>query len=327
MKKTYKWGIIGTGTISNLFAEALKSLTTAQIYAVGSRAESSANAFASKWEVPRACYSYADVYKDENVEIVYIGTPHNFHFENVSDALNAGKHVLCEKPLTVNAVQARTLVDLARNKGLFLMEAMWNRFQPWYSVVNQLIDDGSLGELHHFKADLSFQFNVGPEHRIYNPNLAGGALLDLGVYPIALASLFLGKPIEVLSASHLYKTGVDDQVSMSFKYPSGATAELGCSSRYLSKNNATLHGSKGFIEIHGMIIRPEKISYYQQGRDPLEIDTPYSSNAYQYEAQAVMEMLDLGAKEHPLMPLNESIEIMETMDLIRAQIGLIYPGE
>ncbi len=327
MKKTYKWGIIGTGRISNLFAEALKSLDAAQIYAVGSRSEAGSKSFASKWQVPKIYSSYDDVYSDRDVEIIYIGTPHNFHFKNVSDALNAGKHVLCEKPLTINAVQARTLVDLAREKGLFLMEAMWNRFQPWYSVVKQLMDDGSLGELNHFKADLSFQFDVGPEHRIFNPNLAGGALLDLGVYPIALASLFFGKPNEVLSVSHLHETGVDDQVSMIFKYASGATAELGCSSRYLSKNNATLHGSKGFIEIHGMIIRPEKITLYQQGKEPLIIETPYALNAYQYEAQAVMEMLAQGAIEHPLMSLNESIEIMETMDLIRGQAGLIYPDE
>ncbi|NQV30749.1 MAG: Gfo/Idh/MocA family oxidoreductase [Candidatus Marinimicrobia bacterium] len=327
MQKTFKWGIIGTGRISNLFAEALKSLDTAQIHAVGSRFESSAISFADKWQVSKAYSSYADLYNDGDVEIVYIGTPHNLHFQNARDALSSGKHVLCEKPLTINAHQAKILVELARKNDLFLMEAMWNRFQPWYPVVKQLIEDGSLGDLNHFKADLSFPFEVGPEHRIFNPNLAGGSLLDLGIYPIALASLFLGKPTEVLSASHLYKTGVDDQVSMIFKYASGATAELACSSRYLSKNNASLHGSKGFIEIHGMLIRPEKITHYQQGKDPIIIETPYTSNGYQYEAQAVMDMLDVGAIEHPTMPLAETIEIMETMDIIRTQMGLSYPGE
>ncbi|NQV48998.1 MAG: Gfo/Idh/MocA family oxidoreductase [Candidatus Marinimicrobia bacterium] len=327
MKKTYNWGIIGTGRISNLFTEALTTLDSAKVYAVGSRAEGSARNFAEHWAVPRAYSSYADVYNDQEVEIVYIGTPHNFHFQNVKDALNAGKHVICEKPLTINAQQARILVDLARQKGLFLMEAMWNRFQPWYAVVKELIDNGSLGQLHHFKADLSFRFDVGPEHRIFNPNLAGGALLDLGVYPIALAALFLGKPAEIMSSSHMCETGVDDQVTMIFNYASGATADLGCSSRYLSKNNATLHGTKGFIEIHGMIIRPEKISYYQQGENAINIETPYISNGYQYEAQAVMDMLQEGAIEHPAMPLSESLEIMETMDIIRAQMGLVYPDE
>jgi dihydrodiol dehydrogenase / D-xylose 1-dehydrogenase (NADP) len=325
--KNYNWGLIGTGKISNKFAEGLTALEDATIYAVGSRSQSSADVFAKKWEVSRSYGNYADLYADPDVAIVYIGTPHNFHLQNVRDALNAGKHVLCEKAFTINATEARELVALARRKKLFLMEAMWNRFQPWYSVVRQLLDDGRLGALHHFKADLSFRFEVGPEHRIYNRDLAGGALLDMGVYPIALASAFLGTPIEISSVGHLHETGVDDQVSMIFKYASGATAELGCSSRYLSKNNATLHGSRGYIEIHGMIIRPQKITFHEQGEEAIVFEIPHASNGYQYEAQAVMDMLDEGQVEHALMPLDETIEIMETMDQIRADIKVSYPGE
>ena len=325
--KKYKWGLIGTGGISNQFAEGLTSLEDATIFAIGSRSQSSADVFAKKWKVSRSYGTYEDLYADPDVEVVYIGTPHNFHFQNVSDALNAGKHVLCEKAFTINAVEARELVALARQKKLFLMEAMWNRFQPWYGVVKQLLEEGRLGALHHIKADLSFRFDVGPEHRIYNRDLAGGALLDLGVYPIALASAFFGKPEEIMSAAHLYETGVDDQGSMIFKYASGATAELGCSTRYLSKNNATLHGSKGYLEIHGMLVRPAKITLQEQGEDPLVIETPHSSNGHQYEAQAVMDMLKEGQIEHALMPLDETIEIMETMDQIRGDIKVSYPGE
>ena len=325
--KTYNWGLIGSGTISNLFAEGLSSLEQASTYAIGSRSQTTADAFAEKWGVNKAYPSYAALYADPDVDIVYVGTPHNYHFQNVSDALNAGKHVLCEKPMTLNAKEARDLVKLARSKNLFLMDAMWNRFQPWYAIVQKMIEDGVLGELLHFKSDLSFRFDVGNDHRIYNKDLAGGALLDLGVYPIALASLFFGKPKEILSLSHLYETGVDDQVSMLFKYAGGMTAELGCSSRFLSKNNATLHGSKGFIELHSMIIRPEQLTFHEQGKDPQVIETPYTSNGYQYEAQAVMDMLDQGKIEHPLMPLDETIEIMETMDQIRSQAGVIYPEE
>jgi len=325
--KKYNWGIIGTGTISNLFAEGLTTLDQAIIYAVGSRNQATADRFAEKWQISHAYDSYEAVYADPEVDVVYIGTPHNFHFQNVRDALTGGKHVLCEKPFTINAAEARELVALARRKNLFLMDAMWNRFQPWFQVVNDLLKEERLGELLHFKADLSFRFDVGSEHRIYNRDLGGGALLDLGVYPIALASAFLGKPSEIKSMSHLYDTGVDDQVSMLFGYTSGAIAELGCSARYLTKNNATLHGSRGFLEIHGMIIRPEKITIHEQGQEMIEIDTPYTSNAYQYEAEAVMEMLDLERIEHPLMPLEETIEIMETMDQIRRNIKLTYPGE
>jgi len=325
--KKYNWGIIGTGTISNLFAEGLTTLNHACIHAVGSRNQATADVFAEKWQVSRVYDSYEDLFADPDVDVVYIGTPHNFHFQNVRDALNAGKHVLCEKPFTLNGVEARQLVTLASHKNLFLMDAMWNRFQPWFQVVGDLLKEERLGELMHFKADLSFGFDVGPEHRIYNRDLGGGSLLDLGVYPIALASAFLGKPSEIKSMAHLYHTGVDDQVSMLFGYPSGATAELGCSSRYLSKNNATLHGTRGFLEIHGMIIRPDKISIHEQGLGKVEIETPHTSNAYQYEAQAVMEMLEEGRIEHPLMPLDETIEIMDTMDQIRGSIKVSYPGE
>jgi dihydrodiol dehydrogenase / D-xylose 1-dehydrogenase (NADP) len=323
--KKYNWGIIGTGTISNLFAAGLTTLDGATLYAVGSRNSATARVFAQKWQATQVYDSYERVYTDEDVDIVYIGTPHTFHFQNVRDALNAGKHVLCEKPFTLNGREARELVALARHKHLFLMEAMWNRFQPWYQVVRDLLKDERLGELYHLKADLSFRFDVGPEHRIYNKDLGGGALLDLGVYPMALASAFLGKPETIKSVAHLCETGVDDQVSILLGYASGATAELGCSSRYLSKNTATLHGSRGFIEVP--IIRPEKISFYEQGQASLEIEAPYTSNAYQYEAQAVMDMLELGENEHPLMPLDETIEIMETMDQIRADIQVSYPGE
>lgn len=325
--KQYNWGLIGAGQITNLFAEGLTTLEQAKLFAIGSRSQSKAKTFAEKWNIEKAYASYTDLYADPDVEIVYIGTPHSFHYRDVRDALVAGKHVLCEKAFTLNAGEARELVALARAKNLFLMDAMWNRFQPWYPVVKNLIAEDRLGELYHFNADLSFRFHVGPEHRIYNPELGGGALLDLGVYPIALAFAFLGKPQEILSVAHLCSTGVDDQVSILFKYASGATAELGCSSRYLTKNNPTLHGSKGYIEFHGMITRPQKISIHEEGKESIEMETPCVSNGYQYEAQAVMNMLDSGQIEHPLMPLNETIEIMETMDQIRANIGVSYPGE
>lgn len=325
--KKYNWGIIGTGTISNLFAEGLNYLDDAILQAVGSRNQKTADQFAQKWHAARAYASYEALYADPQVEVVYIGTPHNFHFENVRDALLAGKHVLCEKAFTINADEARELVRIARQKNLFLMEAMWNRFQPWFTIVKKIIEEDRIGEIHHLKADLSFKFDVGLDHRIYNPELAGGALLDLGVYPIALASTFLGRPQQIHATGHLYETGVDDQVSMIFAYSSGATAELGCSSRYLSKNNATIHGSKGYIEIHGMIVRPHKLSVHILGKEVLELDTTPESNGYQYEAQAVMEMMEAGKVEHPRMTLDESISIMETMDRVRSLIGVSYPGE
>lgn len=327
MSRHYNWGIIGTGLISNLFTEDLNLLSNARIQGVGSRSPETAKSFADKWNIPKAYSNYSDLFSDESIDIVYIGTPHNFHFQNTLDALNAGKHVLCEKPMTINANQARELVRCARNNNLFLMDAMWTRFQPWYSQVRTILNDGVLGDILHLKADLSFKFDVGSEHRIFNRDLAGGSLLDLGVYPIAFTSAFLGKPVEIQTSCHLHETGVDDQVQMIFKYAKGVTADLGCSSLYFTKNNATLHGAKGYLEIHGMFHRPDKITIYPNNRPSQEIETPYTGNAYHYEAQAVMDMLDKGELEHPLMPLDETIEIIETMDLIRSRAGITYPDE
>jgi predicted dehydrogenase len=324
----YKWGIVGTGRIAELFSSGLGTLDRARLFAVASRDIDTAKAFQSAWDFQIAYGSYAELYDDPDVEIIYIATPHAFHFQNAKDALLAGKHVLCEKPFTLNARQARELAGIAHSRKLFLMEAMWNRFQPWYGQVKKILDHGELGTLHHFKADLSFHFPFDPEHRLYNPHLGGGALLDLGVYPISLASLVFGKPARLQCEIHRCETGVDDQVSAILSYSAGATAEVACSTRFTSKNNATLHGSKGFLEIEGMIIRPQKLKLhlYAEENDRV-ILTPTEHNAYQYQAQAAMDMLDNGAIEHPLMPLRETIEIMETMDIIRQRAGIVYPGE
>lgn len=327
MSNKYRWGIIGTGNIANHFVEGLQTLENADVVAVGSRSQETAHKFSEKWSIPNAWASYQELYNHTDVDIVYVGTPHNLHHENVIDALSAGKHVLCEKSFAINARQAREMVALARRKKLFLMDAMWNRFQPWYSVVKEIIDSGQLGELHTLKADLSFKMEFDPKHRLFNPHLAGGALLDLGVYPIALAFLFLGKPQNIESSMHLCETGVDDQVSMKFTYDNGASAELGCSSRFSSNTHSRLIGSKGYLEIHGIIPRPDKLALHINGQEPQIIQTPYTVNGYQYEAQAVMDMLDKGKIEHPLMPLNETVEIMEVMDKIRYDAGFFYPGE
>lgn len=327
MSKTYKWGIISSGRIAGVFTEALKSLDNADVHAVGSRTQASADEFARKWSIAKAYDSYEALYEDPEVDIVYIGTPHSFHHRDTLNALNAGKHVLCEKAFAINADQASEMIQLAREKDLFLMEAMWNRFQPWYEKVSEILDDGHLGDVHHMKADLSFAFPYDADHRLFNPDLGGGSLLDLGVYPIALSSLLMGAPESIFCTANLCPTGVDDQVSMIFTHDGGGTSQLGCSSRFMTKNNATLHGTKGFLEIHGLIIRPQEITLHLYGEEPKIIPTPTEVNGYQYEAQAVMDMLDQDELEHPLMPLDETFQIMAIMDYVREQIGVLYPGE
>ncbi|MCF7822718.1 MAG: Gfo/Idh/MocA family oxidoreductase [Candidatus Marinimicrobia bacterium] len=326
MSHSYKWGILSTGKIANHFAEGLTLLDAADIHAVGSRAIGTAERFADKWSITNAYGSYDELYNDKEVDIIYIGTPHNLHYQNTMDALSAGKHVLCEKAFALNANQARNMVELARHQGLFLMDAMWNRFQPWYTKVQEIISSGVLGELIHFKADLSFKFDFDPQHRLFNPDLGGGSLLDLGVYPLTLASAFMGAPDVVHSTVHKCSTGVDDQVTMILSYPEGASSELASSSRYTSKINPALFGSEGSLEIHGMI-RSGRLTLHLPGKDPEVIEVPYVGNAYQYEAQAVMDMLDQNKLEHPLMPLEETVANLQIMDLIRKNAEIKYPEE
>ncbi|MCF7807463.1 MAG: Gfo/Idh/MocA family oxidoreductase [Candidatus Marinimicrobia bacterium] len=327
MSKNYKWGIIGTGRISNIFIEGLQSLEKAESYAVASRSQASADDFAKKWSIKHAYGSYEDLYKDPDIDIVYIATPISSHHRDTLNALEAGKHVLCEKAFALNADQAQEMIQVARDEELFLMEAMWNRFQPWYEKATEILDENLLGELYHLKADLSFQFPFDPKHRLFDPSLGGGCLLDLGVYPIALSSLFMGPPASIACTANLCPTGVDDQVSMIFTHENGATSELGCSSRYNTNQIASLHGSKGFLEIHGLIGRPERLVLHQNGQAPVIHETPYEFNGYQYEAQAVMDMLDSKEIEHPRMPLDETFQTMAVMDYIRENIGVLYPGE
>jgi predicted dehydrogenase len=325
--KKYKWGIIATGRIAGLFADGLKFVPQAELFAVASRDAGKANNFAKKYDVPKAYPCYADLYADPDVEIIYVATPHNFHYENTKDALNAGKHVLCEKAFTINAIEAENLVRLARSKQLFLMEAMWNRFQPGIKKAVEIIKAGTLGEIYHMTAELCVRFEYDPKHRIFNPHLGGSSLLDLGVYPIALSSLIMGTPRKIESMAHLAPTGVDDQVSMQFMYDEQKTAQLFCSSRFRSNADTIIFGDKGQLKIHGLIIRPEKLTLTLNGKNPQVIDCPLQGNGYNYEAQAVMDMLNAGELEHPLMPLKETLKIMRIMDLIRKNAGVIYPGE
>jgi len=261
------------------------------------------------------------------VEIIYVATPHNFHYENTKDALNNGKHVLCEKAFTITANEAENLVRLARKKQLFLMEAMWNRFQPGIKKVLEILDNKILGEIYQMTSEFCVRFKYDPMHRIFNPNLGGSALLDLGVYPIALSSLIMGTPRKIESMVHLAETGVDDQVSMQFMYDDHRMAQLLTSSRFRSNADTVIFGDKGRLVIHGLIIRPVKLTLTLNDEEPEIINCPMEGNGYNYEAQAVMDMLDAGELEHPLMPLKETLKIMRIMDLIRKNAGIFYPGE
>lgn len=323
-----KWGIISTGNIARAFAAALRDVDDAELLAVGSRSQESADAFGDEFDVPRRYDSYEKLVADSDVDVIYIGTPHNFHYENVKLCFDAGKHVLCEKPLTINASEAAELIAIAREKKLFFMEAIWTRFLPSVAKLREILASGTLGTLRQFHADFSVRMQYDAQSRLFNPALAGGALLDLGVYPVSFASMVFGKPPDdIVSLAHIGETGVDNQMSGIFRYDGGALATFACSFEAQGAQEAFITGTDGWIRIHKDFHHPERMTLFIVDREPEELHIPHEINPYAYEAIEAVRCIQAGLLESPLMPLDESLALMQTMDTMRAQWGLRYPQE
>lgn len=322
-----RWGIISTGGIANAFATALNHLDDAEIVAVGSRDQASADTFGDKHNIPRRYASYEELAHDPDLDVVYIGTPHNFHAANMQLCLNGGKHVLCEKAFTLNAAQAEACVTLARQKGLFVMEAMWMRFLPSIVQVRQWLAEGIIGELREVRANFNVRLPYNPEGRIYNLALGGGALLDVGIYPVSFASMVLGQPETVIGQAFIGETGVDEQESMFFTYSSGAWAQLSCGVHLDVPTVATIVGSKGYIYLHERFFCTQRVTLCLAGKEAQTYDIGYTHNGLGYEAQEVHACLRAGRLESSVMPLDESIAILRTTDALRSQWGVQYPDE
>jgi predicted dehydrogenase len=265
--------------------------------------------------------------EDPDVDVIYVATPNPLHREHCLLCLASGKPVLCEKPFALNAVQARDMVRAAREKKLFLMEAMWSRFFPIMGKVRALVNEGAIGEVQLLVADLCIHFDFDPSDRRYAPDLGGGALLDLGVYPLSFASMIMGSPSRIATMAHLGETGVDEQLGIVLGYEHGQVSTLYSSIRVDSPVEVVLLGTRGQIRIHPWWIRPETVTLSVAGQEATRIEVPFAGNGYQFEAAEVMACLRAGKLESDLMPLDETLSIMETMDDIRAQWGLRYPGE
>jgi predicted dehydrogenase len=326
--ETIRWGILSTGWIASQLAQAITDQPDAEIAAVGSRTQASADEFGAKWNVPRRYGSYEALANDPDVDVIFIGTPHTFHYENMLLCLNAGKHVLCEKPITINAAQAEECIALARQKGLFLMEAMWTRFIPAILAFNDWLSKGELGEVRLVQADFSIIKPYDPHHRLYDPYLGGGALLDLGVYPVSFAHMILGTPDQMISHAHLGETNVDELATMIFIYNGGQSAVLTTSQRLASPVEALVVGTEGYARVHHQFYRAQRFSVKigEEGEEQV-FDYPYESNGYIHEVRAVQDCLRAGKLESDLMPLDESLTIMRLMDELRAAWGVYYPGE
>ncbi|MCB9452866.1 MAG: Gfo/Idh/MocA family oxidoreductase [Anaerolineaceae bacterium] len=324
---TTRWGIIGTGGIAANGASAVHFLPDAELVAVGSRSQESADRFGNKWHIPHRHPSYEALVHDLDVDAVYVATPHPFHQAHAMLALNAGKHVLLEKPLTINAREAEELIRLARAKGLFLMEAMWTRFVPANVKMWEMVRSGIIGDVHIVIANQTFDLPYNLEGRLYHPDLAGGALLDLGVYPISYASWLLGKPSGIQSQAFKAVTGVDERNAVLLSYDSGASALLTSTLRSPAPCEATIIGPKGSIRIHHPFYCPAKLTIDRPGQASEHLEIPYEANGFHYDFAHLQECVAKGLTESPVMPLDESLQIMKTMDSIRAQWGLKYPME
>lgn len=327
MNKPIRWGILGTGKIANTFTQALKTLPQAEIKAVGSRNKHKALTFAKTYNIPNAYASYEELVQDRDVDIIYVSTPHSLHKENTLLALEADKHVLCEKPLALNSQEIDVMINTAVKRNLFLMEAMWMWFFPALQDVKKRIDRGDLGELRQLTADFGFFLKFDPKHRLFNPDLGGGALLDIGIYPLALAFYLLGKPEKTTSQAILGKSGVDEQIHLLLNYPGEKNAVLNASVRAGLPNEAVISGSKGFIRICQEFWHPEKITVSLTRGKEESFTFPQAVNGMEYEAQHVMDCLLSGKTESDVMPHQASRDLMAIMDDLRQSWGVRYPGE
>ena len=326
-KNFIKWGILGCGSIANAFAEGLKKVPNAKLEAVASKSRK-AEPFGKKFNIKKRYNNYKDLVSDSDIDIVYIATTHNFHYENILLCLEHGKAVLSEKPFTINAFQAKVLINKAKKEKIFLMEGMWTRFIPCVVKLRELIDKNRiLGEIRHFKGDFCVNMPYGNEHRVYNPKLAGGALLDLGVYSISFTSMIFKEPPEkIMSSAILGETGVDVFSSYLFSYKSGSTSMMNSSTKILMPHDAYIVGTKGYMHVPNFS-RPTNIFLHLNNEKEQTIEIPYEPTGFQFEAIEVGNCLRKGKIESEIMPLRETLEIMNSMDTLRTQWGFKYPEE
>ncbi len=324
-----RWGVLGCGGIARKFVVSARASASAEIRAAASQTPGKAAAFARSHEIEYSHDSYAALLQDPKIDAVYVANTHNFHHETVLEALQAGKAVLCEKPLAINARQAREMVALARARKLFLMEAMWTRFLPAVAQMRAWIAEGRIGEPRAVQANFGINRSFPPEHRMVNPNLAGGVLLDLGIYPLSMASMIAGgaAPQAIHSVSKMGPTGVDIEDAILLAYPNHLHAQLRCGIESDLPSAALVAGQGGTISLPSIFIAARSVEL----STPTETITrhfPFPDlEGFRFEIDSVCQCLQIGLTESPIMPLDETIAIAATMDALRKQWGLAYKGE
>lgn len=320
------WGILATGGIAHAFTSDLRTAGL-DVAAVGSRSIDSARAFAEQYDISRAHGSYEDLVADPDVDIVYIATPHPSHVDNALLALDHGKHVLVEKPFTLNEEEAGRIRDRAAEKGLLAMEAMWTRYLPHMVRIREILAAGTLGEVRVVSADHTQKISTDPQHRLNALELGGGALLDLGIYPISFAVDVLGLPERITALARISDAGSDAEVATVFVHPGGAVSTTVSSSRGAGANVAQIVGTEARIEIDGIWYSPTTFRVVRPDDTVIEeFDGGVDGRGMQFQALAAERLVAEGAASSDILPIDETVAIMGVLDEVRRQIGVVYPG-
>ncbi len=328
--KTIRWGILGTGRIAHKFASDLKLVQDAELIAIGSRSQQSADEFSEVFPVKYVHDSYEALAQNPEVDVIYIATPHNLHYENTILCLNYSKAVLCEKPFAMNTRQAAAMISFAKEKKVFLMEALWTKFQPHYIKMQEMIGQGLLGEIRSVLANFGFIPIPPVPARLFDPALGGGTVMDIGIYNVFIAMSALGKPDHIDAVMTPAPTGVDEQCTILFRYKNGAMAQLFSTFSSNLATEADICGTEGRIRLTSRFYEPSStVEYYKERVDSKEI-IPVAKEpgfGYQYEARHVNDCLQKGLTESPVVSFADTLLLMETLDKIRQVAGIYYPAD
>lgn len=341
MKDSFGWAVIGPGGIAHRFSGAVASLPDAHLAAVCGRDASRAAAFAAAWPtagpqggLPPSTTDFDAVLRDPAVHGIYIATPHSRHFDSAVQALQAGKPVLCEKPLVPNATMARELAAIAQSRGVFLMEAVWTRFLPIYDVVAGWLRDATIGTLRHMQSSFCFPLPYDPAHRCYDPAQAGGALLDIGIYNLTVTRWALQQAngrspsLEALHAhARLGPEGVDHRLQAMLLLDGGVSSQFACGFDAYADNSFRITGEHGHITVHEGFWQSTRATLQRHGEPPQSVERCFDANGFEYQVAAAMRAIRAGAVEEPRMPHAETIATLEWMDCLRADVGVSYPFE
>jgi predicted dehydrogenase len=328
--RTIRWGILGLGRIARKFASDLKLVENCELVAIGSRSQQSADVFQKEFPVQYCHYSYEALAQNNEVDVIYIATPHNLHHENTLLCLQNNKAVLCEKPFAMNSKQTIEMISLAKEKKLFLMEALWTKFHPHYIKTIEMMKQGLLGEINSVLVNFGFKPVPPVPARLFDPELGGGTLMDIGIYNVFIALSVLGKPDQIEATMTPASTGVDQQCAILFRYKNGALAQLFSTFSSSLATEADISGTEGRVRLTSRFYEPSStIEFYKGKTDSKEIIPVHKEDGfgYQYEARHVNECLRDGLTESTVVSFADTFLMMETLDKIRNIAGIYYPSD